>query len=188
MLCEHCTTDCPITGTAPGETALDTTGIPPPGEPAGFVLVLLTGELFTSLGSLGLLCKIPELLVASVSTALCDENEEFVIKFSPALRTCEVPTLRRVSSFEENCSWFDSVLSLCGCKSFTLSANTICTCCSSVTGELTIRGSSQSESFDNIRMVSLTGFSGSNVVLWNFLKCLFLSGNGSVNNKEHSHR
>jgi len=67
LLCENCSTGCPVTGAATGETALVTTGQPPPGDTTGFVL-LLTGDVFTSLGSLGLRCNIPELFVAMVTT------------------------------------------------------------------------------------------------------------------------
>lgn len=85
---------------------LVTTGHPPPGETAGLVL-LLTGQLFTRRGSLGLLWEIAALLVAMVTV-------EFKYGVSALPKEVEVSILRSDSSFAKNCSLFLSGSSLCG--------------------------------------------------------------------------
>lgn len=85
--------------TASAGTALVATGHPPPGDRAGFTPLLVTGQLFPSLGSMGLLCEISALFVAKVTV-------EFTYGGSVPLGVVEVLILSNESSVENGCSLF----------------------------------------------------------------------------------
>ena len=136
--------------------------------------ILETGELFTSRGSLGLLCKIPDSPVATVSALFSERAVEFAV--SRMFDAFETFTFKRSSSLRGICSFVaDRASPLCGCKSFTLSANTICTCCSSATGELTIRGSPHAGSVCTV-LPKFAVCSDADDISRYLFKCLFFSG------------